>query len=205
MVAVFTGNGLGLFNTTPGGGTSGIGQGKDGQYVNLASGNLVLRSQDEQLVFRGLPVAHLRTYNSLGAVAQTGADGWLTGFERRVELISGTFNQAGSVMRRHTGDGSYQDFVFSSTNTYVSTQGEGAHDTLVANGGLWTYTEGSTRYQEDYESSALQGRLRTIRAFKSDGVMPSVWNSTTAATAFPGSPRTMGRPTAMRCCSPMTR
>jgi len=176
MVAVFTGNGLGLFNTTSGGGAGGIGQGKDGQLVNLATGNLVLQSQDEQLVFRGLPVAQLRTYNSLGALAQTGADGWLTGFERRVELLSGTFNQAGSIMRRHMGDGSYQDFVYAEANKYVSTAGEGGHDTLTFDGSVWTYTEGSTRYQEDYETSALQGRLRTIRAFKSDGVTPTVWD-----------------------------
>jgi len=176
MAAVISGNGLGLFNTTLGGGAGGVGQGKDGQYVNVASGNLLLQSQDEQLVFRGLPVAQLRTYNSQGTLAQTGLDGWLTGFERRIELLSGTFNQAGSVMRRYTGDGAYQDFVFASTNTYVSTDGEGAHDTLVATAGLWTYTEGSSRYQEDYEQSALQGRLRTIRTFKSDGVTPTVWD-----------------------------
>jgi len=176
MAAVISGNGLGLFNTTLGGGAGGVGQGKDGQYVNVASGNLLLQSQDEQLVFRGLPVAQLRTYNSQGTLAQTGLDGWLTGFERRIELLSGTFNQAGSVMRRYTGDGAYQDFVFASTNTYVSTDGEGAHDTLVATAGLWTYTEGSSRYQEDYEQSALQGRLRTIRTFKSDGMTPAVWD-----------------------------
>jgi len=175
MAAVISGNGLGLFGSnwpSAGGGTAQTGQRQDSQYVNLATGNLILRSEDEQLLFRGLPVAQLRTYNSQGTLAQTGLDGWLTGFERRIELLSGTFNQAGSVMRRYTGDGAYQDFVFASTNTYVSTDGEGAHDTLVATTGLWTYTEGSSRYQEDYEQSAL----RAIRTFKSDGMTPTVWD-----------------------------
>ncbi|MPS36721.1 MAG: hypothetical protein E2593_15705 [Stenotrophomonas sp.] len=106
MSAVFTGNGLGLFNTSLSqlgyglGGGAGVGQGRDSQYVNAATGNLVWQSSDEHLVFRGLGVNLTRTYNSLGLLSEVGADGWVTGFERRVALQGGVFNAAGSVMRR---------------------------------------------------------------------------------------------------------
>lgn len=62
MSAVFTGNGLGLFNTSLnqlGGGLGGqarVGQGGEQQFVNLATGNLVWQGQDEHLTFRGLDV-----------------------------------------------------------------------------------------------------------------------------------------------------
>ena len=133
MSAVFTGNGLGLFNSslTQLGGAlgrdAGIGQGAERQYVNVSTGNLLLQAQDEFLGFRGLGIGMTRAYNSLGQVSEVGADGWVTGFERRVVLFSGTLNASGSVMRRFTGDGSYQDFTYASTNTYQSTAGDGAH------------------------------------------------------------------------------
>ncbi|WP_427851713.1 DUF6531 domain-containing protein [Stenotrophomonas acidaminiphila] len=105
MSAVFTGNGLGLFNTSLSqlgyglGGGAGVGQGRDSQYVNAATGNLVWQSSDEHLVFRGLGVNLTRTYNSLGLLSEVGGDGWVTGFERRVALQGGVFNALGSVMR----------------------------------------------------------------------------------------------------------
>ncbi|MBN7836300.1 putative Ig domain-containing protein [Stenotrophomonas maltophilia] len=170
MVAVFTGNGLGLFNaslTGAGAGAARNGQGTDRQYVNVANGNLVFQSQDEQLLFRGMSIANVRTYNSQGTLAQVGADGWMTGFERRVELLQGTFNQAGSVMRRHTGDGGYQDFIYIAPNTYRANSGDGAHDTLTwaADSTRWTYVEGSTRATETYaahDDAQQRGRLLTL-------------------------------------------
>lgn len=187
MVAVFTGNGLGLFNTsltqlgTALGGSSGLGQGTDRQYVNLATGNLLLQARDEFLTFRGLGAEFNRTYNSRGLVSDVGTDGWVTGFERRVTLLSGTFNAAGSVMRRFTGDGAYQDFTYVSSNTYQSTGGDGAHDTLswTNSGRTWTYVEGSTRREEqyaDHASATLLGRLTRIRDLKSDGTTPVTWD-----------------------------
>ncbi|PZQ34102.1 MAG: hypothetical protein DI562_00435 [Stenotrophomonas acidaminiphila] len=184
MSAVFTGNGLGLFNTSLnqlGGGLGGqarVGQGGEQQYVNLATGNLVWQGQDEHLVFRGLTVGLGRTYNSLGQFSEVGSDGWLTGFERRVSLLSGTFNTAGSIMRRHTGDGSYQDFLYVAPNEYRSVAGSGAHDTLSWTGTDWRYVEGSTRQQEtyaDHADTALQGRLTGMRNLLSDGVTPAGW------------------------------
>lgn len=178
MVAVFTGNGLGLFNaslTGAGAGSARNGQGTDRQYVNVANGNLVFQSQDEQLLFRGMSIGNVRTYNSQGTLAQVGADGWMTGFERRVELRQGTFNQAGSIMRRHTGDGGYQDFVYIAPNTYRATSGDGAHDTLTwaADSTRWTYVEGSTRITETYaahDDAQQRGRLLTLTDGRANAV-----------------------------------
>lgn len=90
MSAIVSGNGLGLFNSSASqigrglGASAGLGQGKDEQYVNIATGNLVLRSQDEQLTFRGLGLGAVRTYNSRGQLSDSGADAWITGFERQM-------------------------------------------------------------------------------------------------------------------------
>lgn len=186
MAAVISGNGLGLFNSSLNqlgygfGGNARLGQGGTSQYVNIASGNLVLQNQDEQLLFRGMAIGQLRTYNSMGTIGQMGSDGWLTGFERKVELLSGTLNAAGSVMRLHTGDGSFQDFAYASPNTYVSSNGEGAHDTLTWAGGpkTWTYVEGSSQRQElyaDHANAVLKGRITRITDLKTDGVSPTIW------------------------------
>lgn len=178
MVAVFTGNGLGLFNASlvgAGAGSARSGQGTDRQYVNVANGNLVFQSQDEQLLFRGTALGSARTYNSLGTTAQVGADGWVTGFERRVELLQGQMGQAGSIMRRHTGDGGYQDFVYVAPNAYRSTAGEGAHDQLTLSPGTatWTYVEGTSRATETYASLAdaqARGRLLSFSDGRSNAV-----------------------------------
>ncbi|HEY9133215.1 MAG TPA: hypothetical protein VIM98_15785, partial [Dyella sp.] len=69
MVAVVSGNGLGLGNTSltqlggaPGGSPS-LGQAGNASYLNTATGNLILQSADEGLLFDGLPLNVLRTYN----------------------------------------------------------------------------------------------------------------------------------------------
>ena len=184
MVAVFTGMGLGLYNTsytqlgTAFGSNVGIGQSRESQYVNLATGNLVLRDLDETLLVRGMNAAFLRTYNSRGVVSGTGQDGWITGFERNVSL-TGTLNAAGSTMTLTTGDGQSVVFAFSGTaNLYTSTSGDGAHDTLTWNAttSQWTYVEGSTRREELYEnhaSATLKGRLARIRDLRTDGTAPA--------------------------------
>ena len=182
MSAVFTGNGLGLWSAHWGsaGGDARLGRGADSQYVNLATGNLLLQTQDEQLVFRGLAVSHVRTYNSQGQLEQVGADAWLTGFERRIELISGALNQAGSIVRRHTGDGAVQDFVLVAPNQYQSTSGDGAHDTLrwSETSRTWSFVEGTTRREEgyaDHEDTVLLGRLTHIRSLVTDATEPTTW------------------------------
>ena len=184
MAAVFTGTGLGLFNSsfTQLGGASGgsgvFGQRRTGQYVNVATGNLVLQDLDESLLVRGMNAGFLRTYNSRGTVTGAGQDGWVTGFERNIVLGAGVFNQFGSTMLRNAGDGTLQTFRWVSDNTYRSTDGDGADDTLTwdALARQWTYLEGSTRREElyaDHADSTLQGRLVRIRDLKSDGTTPA--------------------------------
>jgi len=187
MAAVIAGNGLGLFNSSLQAGL-GLGsgarlgvQGGDRQYVNISNGNLILHSQDEQLLFRGMTLGQFRTYNSQGLSSQVGSDGWITGFERRIELLSGTVGAAGSVMRLHTGDGAYQDFTHTGGNTYQSTDGDGAHDTLTYAAGTktWTYVEGSSRREETYADHAnvtLKGRLTRIRDLLGDATSPTSWD-----------------------------
>ncbi|MGH8105261.1 MAG: hypothetical protein ACREO2_03015, partial [Arenimonas sp.] len=181
MVAVVSGNGLGLFNTSLTdlgglqGGLAGLGT-RGSQVVNITNGNLILQDQDESLFVRGLSTGVLRTYNSRGTVAGMGQDAWMTGYERKVALTSGTLNQAASQMTLYTGDGQAQVFTYSSNNTYISTDGEGAHDSLVWDGTNWTFTEGSSRREELYASHAdtgLLGRLIRIRDLKSDGTTPA--------------------------------
>ncbi|MGY8562903.1 hypothetical protein L0938_05715 [Paracidovorax citrulli] len=187
MAAVISGNGLGLFNTSLQnglglGGDARLGaQGADRQYVNVANGNLVLHSQDEQLLFRGMTLGQFRTYNSQGLSSQVGSDGWITGFERRVELLSGTVGAVGSVMRLHTGDGAYQDFTHTGGNSYQSTSGDSAHDSLTYTAGskTWTYVEGSSRREEtyaDHANATLKGRLTRIRDLIGDAASPTSWD-----------------------------
>src|SRR5690242_5811488 len=99
MVAVIAGNGLGLLGTSlqqlglSPGGQPGLGQSGASQYVNIATGNLVLQSQDERLVERGLLAGLVRTYNSLGTTGDIGnAGGWLLGLDRHLGTLSGTLN-----------------------------------------------------------------------------------------------------------------
>ncbi|MBN7137863.1 hypothetical protein A7A76_24575 [Lysobacter enzymogenes] len=187
MSAIVSGIGLGLYNGSASqigrglGGDARLGQGKDEQYVNIATGNLVLRSQDEFLTFRGLGMAAMRTYNSRGLLADSGADAWITGFERRVQLLSGTLNTAGSIMRRHTGDGAYQDFTYVSPGLYRSSVGDGAHDTLAldSSDNSWVWTEGSSRQAEryaDHADATLKGRLIRIRDLKSEQATAIYWD-----------------------------
>lgn len=185
MVAVYTGNGLGLFNTSltqlgnAGGGR--IGQGASSQYVNLSTGNLVVQDLDESLLVRGFGASLLRTYNSRGSVAGQGQDGWITGYERRLSL-NNTLNTVGSTMVLTTGDGQSVAFAWSGTaNRYVSTAGDGAHDTLTWDGAsaTWTLVEGGSQREEQFANHAdpvLQGRLQRIRDLRSDNGVPAQYD-----------------------------
>ncbi|TXI02313.1 MAG: hypothetical protein E6Q76_15660, partial [Rhizobium sp.] len=174
MVAVVSGNGLGLFTTSlaqlglAGGGPS-IGGSRTDQYVNLATGNLVLTGWDESLFGHGFATGLVRTYNSQGSFTQTGTDGWQTGYERTVRLASGTKNTVGSSVERATADGSVVTYTWDAARSaYVSSQGEGAHDTIVLSGSgssaKWLWTEGGTQVQETYTASslAMAGKLEKI-------------------------------------------
>ncbi|HEU0153471.1 MAG TPA: putative Ig domain-containing protein [Arenimonas sp.] len=179
MVAVFTGNALGLFDTS----LTQLGSGlswdaaRNRQSVNAANGNLVLQGLDELIQFRGMSVSATRTYNSLGTVAGVGADAWLTGFERKVELIGALDGDTSKVIM-HTGDGSEVEFSYSGTpGKYVTTDGSGAHDTMVWQANYWIYDEGSSGHREYFKSDdsdpAGIARLHQIRNTKSEAGAPT--------------------------------
>ena len=200
MVAVFSGNGLGLFRSSLTqlgfglGGQAGLGQSRESQYVNLASGNLVLQGQDEVMTWQGLSVGLIRTYNSQGTWntnSDVGLDGFVTGFERSVALTKGRLGKGGSEMSLRSGDGStvafkYRGLNTSGQHTYESRDGDGAHDALSwdQGSGTWTWVEGSTRRQEvfaDHANTTLQGRLLRIVDGKSGAKFEVIYSGSRIA------------------------
>ena len=141
MVAIFTGSGLGTFNSSVTqlgqSGGSRLGQGRDSYGINAATGNLVIQALDESLLTRGFGTAAVRTYNSQGLVSGVGQDGWVTGYERSVKL-TGDFMAANSYVTLSNGEG--EDIVFkynAQQHEYISTVGAGAHDQMTWDGDNW--------------------------------------------------------------------
>lgn len=160
MVAVVSGNGLGVDTSSLRqlgqglGGQAAIGQGSAAQYVNTATGNLVLESQDEGLIFDGLSLDVLRTYNSQGQLS--GSAGWQFGFSRSIGGLTGTLDTAGSTITRTDDDGSAVIYTYNATlGKYVSTGQSGAQDTLSwsTSASTWTWTDVASRQQETYNAS----------------------------------------------------
>ncbi|WP_299585307.1 DUF6531 domain-containing protein, partial [uncultured Microbulbifer sp.] len=97
MVAVISGEALGLFNSTKTGvGSANLGQGRESIYVNASTGNLVLRQQDEFVAASGLDLSLLRTYNSQGQLDGDNNDGFRFNFSNQLTNLVGTPNQPGS-------------------------------------------------------------------------------------------------------------
>src|SRR5215469_2714208 len=106
MVAIVTGNGLGLERS------SGLVLGSNGQLgsaafgrygedvtVNAATGNLVIGRTDEILIGQGPDSVISRSYNSLGSSSGLGTnDNWQLNDERHVTGLTGTVNTAGSTI-----------------------------------------------------------------------------------------------------------
>jgi YD repeat-containing protein len=162
MVAAISGSGLGLFGSSLSAlGGAGIGRGGDRVFVNAATGNLVVQSQDETLSALGLDLALVRTYNSQGLLNDDNGDNWRLGIHERVYGLTGTLNSAGSTVLKVFGDGREVLYQYNvAQSRYVSTEGDGAHDTLTNSGGTWTWTDGSSRSTEAYDAS---GRLTQSR------------------------------------------
>ena len=182
MVAVVSGNGLGLFNTsftqlgTSLWGQAGMGQSRESQYVNIATGNLVLQDWDERITVRGFDATLLRTYNSLGTVGGAGQDGFITGYERSL-ILSGTLNNAASTVVLQTGDGQSITFKYSGTsNKYTTTDGDGANDTLTwsSTTGTWIYVEGSSQREELYGAKTGASDTPTSQAATVTASAPAV-------------------------------
>ena len=176
MTTPLTSTALGLYNSsldllgqTPGSGnplTGRAGQ-SDGVYVNATTGNLVIQRQDEYLTSAGVDLHALRTYNSQGSFDDDNGDNWRIGFYRSlINLPAGAENTPGSTVSKVFGDGSehtysYDDDPASPTyEKYVSTDGDGAHDTLSFDGTHWTWSNGDSTWSETYNSA---GQLVSVQ------------------------------------------
>ena len=110
MVAMISGSGLGLLGTSASalgvtGGQAGLGQSGAAQKVNVATGNLILATQDERLVAQGLLAGLVRTYNSLGVAGDVGSGSWLLGLDRSLGNLTGVTNTTGSTLTRQRRGG----------------------------------------------------------------------------------------------------
>jgi len=188
MVAIVTGSGLGLQSSSLGLGSKGqigsaqFGQGGEQLYVNAANGNLVIRDRDDLLMGQGIASELYRAYNSQGQFAN---DHWRPGTARTVDGLTGTLNTAGSTLTRTDWDGSAVVYAYdASRQCYVATTGQGTRDTLRYNAAdkTWTWTQGSTRLTERYDSTQ-GGRITatvdtsgntTLYAYNVQGLLASV-------------------------------
>lgn len=172
MAAIITTNTLGLSNVSRGqialqGGSPSAGRSGESVYVNAKTGNLVVQQQDELLASLGQDIAVLRTYNSLGQFDGDNNDNWRIGFYRRLGSLVGDINASGSSIVRVREDGAEQTFTWNGS-IYVSTDGDGSHDTLssyiITNASgqtatQWTYTDGDSRATETYDWFNGNGKL----------------------------------------------
>src|SRR5262245_25738206 len=169
MAAIVTGSSLGILQGSAALlgaqgqlGTSTHGRAGERVYLNAATGNLVIQGQDEILVGRGPDAAFLRTYNSRGLLNDDNGNNWRLNFHRRVYGLTGTLNTAGSTITRVDADGAEALYSYNaSLGKYVTTEGDGAHDTLSNSGGTWTFTDGDTGLRETYDA-ANNGRLTSV-------------------------------------------
>ncbi|HEV7610153.1 MAG TPA: DUF6531 domain-containing protein [Steroidobacteraceae bacterium] len=170
MVAVVSGSGLGLFNTSRsviGAGDSQddpkVGRGRDGVFVNTTTGNLVVQSLDENLVGLGVDLAIVRTYNSQGHLDDDNGDNWRLGVHERLFGWAGTLNTVGSTVRKVYGDGAEIEFGYDAARArYVTTDGADQHDSLSYDAATsqWTWSDETGNLKENYD---VTGRLLNTR------------------------------------------
>ncbi|WP_034393551.1 RHS repeat protein, partial [Delftia acidovorans] len=165
MVGIVSGNSLGLGNSSlatlgqrAAQGNASQGHGGEQVFVNVASGNLVIAHNDDQLVAHGGGFQAVRTYNSQGLLNDDNADNWSSGFYRRQLVLSGTYGQAGSTITRTERDGASALFSWDAASaSYVSTDGAGAYDRIVQPGSSYVFTDGATGNREFHDTAT--GRL----------------------------------------------
>ncbi|WP_394539614.1 hypothetical protein PRJ39_02970 [Lysobacter enzymogenes] len=160
MVAIVTGNGLGLQASSALGlggrgqiGTAGFGKAGEQVFVNAATGNLILRDRDQWLMGRGVDAELYRAYNSQ---AQLVGETWRAGVSKQVGGLTGTANAAGSVVYRTDWDGSRIAYAWDAARSlYVAGEGAGTRDTLAWDAGnqRWTWTQGGSQLIERYDAS----------------------------------------------------
>ncbi|MGH8083570.1 MAG: hypothetical protein ACREP7_23545, partial [Lysobacter sp.] len=165
MVAIVTGNGLGLQSSSALGlggrgqiGNAGFGKSGEQVYVNAATGNLILRDRDQWLLGRGVDAELYRAYNSQ---AQLVGEAWRSGTVKQVNGLTGTVNSTGSVVYRTDWDGSRTAYAWDAARSlYVASAGAGTRDTLAWDAGnqRWTWTQGGSQLLERYDATK-NGRL----------------------------------------------
>lgn len=170
MVEIVTGNGVGLGKSSAEvlgqGGQLGLGQlpGVAGNaYVNAATGNLVIRRQDELLIGLGPDIGVYQTYNSQGNLDFDNSDNWQVSLYRQISGLTGSsgVNTAGSTITRIASDGTSLVYTYDSTagsatlGKYVNKDGSGSYDTLSYNGTIkvWTWQDGDSRITESYSTA----------------------------------------------------
>ncbi|MEJ1964198.1 MAG: LysM peptidoglycan-binding domain-containing protein [Gammaproteobacteria bacterium] len=164
MVAIVSGETLGLTTSSRNvlGGAGQLGNattGRNGEqvFVNSATGNLIIQDQDEILTSAGIRTPLIRTYNSQGQLDDDNGDNWRLGVHMRLHALTGTVNTSGSTITKTFGDGAEVVYTYSASR-YISTDGDGAYDSLTFDAGSdeWTWTDGSARTTETYD---VDGRL----------------------------------------------
>ena len=200
MVAIVSGNSLGLGQTSLATlgqhgliGTPQHGRNGQGAFVNVATGNLVVQTQDDHLVAAGADMASVRTYNSRGLANDDNGDNWVMSLGRRPLEIAGTPNAVGSTVTRTGADGAVAVYRFQAVrNAYVTEEGDGAHDTIELADGVYTWTDGSTGATEIYDASPPLRLLQSLDAsgegfsyqYRDDGVLRSVTTSNGERTVY---------------------
>ncbi|MBB5407663.1 YD repeat-containing protein [Paraburkholderia sp. HC6.4b] len=188
MVAIVTGNGLGLQSSSALGlgahgqvGNAAFGQTGEQLYVNAANGNLVIQDRDQLLLGQGVNSSIYRAYNSLGQFA---GDNWRPGGSRTVDGLTGTLNSIGSTVTLTDWDGSSTVYEYdASRQLYVSTAwlgasvaqgdfepgyadatGTGAYATLSFDEATrnWQWNDGNNGLSELYDATR-GGRLVSTR------------------------------------------
>ncbi|MFT3733512.1 MAG: DUF6531 domain-containing protein [Rhodocyclaceae bacterium] len=168
MVAIVTGNGLGLSSGSLTLGQAGLGRSGEQNYVNLATGNLVLQQQDELLLGQGPDLNVVRTYNSRGTWDGDNNDNWRIGFVRRLSGFTGAIvgpQAEGGSITRTGADGAELLYTWdSSRSAYVNKDGSGSYDTLTysSSAGQWTWTDGDSRITEIYDWAGGVGKLQSL-------------------------------------------
>jgi hypothetical protein len=168
MVAIVTGSALGLstgslavLGQRGSNGSASVGRNGDMAYVNAATGNLVLQTQDELLVGRGLSIESLRTYNSRGLFNDDNGDNWSMGiYRQQLQRVESPPNSGLYKFVRTDRDGAQATYVFSSGGYYMSADGEGRADRIYDNTSSCVWVDGNTGLRETYE--AATGRLMTV-------------------------------------------
>ncbi|MFZ6646154.1 DUF4214 domain-containing protein [Undibacterium sp. TJN25] len=178
MVGIVSGNSVGLNSTTAAtlGQRGSLGQANEGtngerDYVNIATGGLVVQDFEGVLDSRGQEIGVNATYNSAGN-AGAGGDVWHIGSYDQLLNMSGTPNSNGSTIQKNDADGTVTTYAFDTVaQVYRSTEANGNFDTLSydASSDKWTWTDAKTQNKEVFEANADASGWRLHAAVDTKG------------------------------------